>query len=200
MWRKRPKAQRPQRTHLAFEQLESRRVLAPVPVLTSLAYITAPQTFQDGALSGIIKVELKDQFGNPFNATGNVAVALSSTSANGMFDSYPANTLITSVTIAKGANTASFRYTDTVVGTPTITAKDGALTAMQQETVTAGPPSKVVFPTPNSAATAIAGDSIRSPSNWRIRPAIRRSLPPPATLSRSLDYRADQLGPSAPQR
>ena len=77
-------------------------------------------------------------------------MALSSTST-GTVTFNPASPL----TITQGSSSATFTYTDTKAGTPTITAASGGLTsATQQETVTAAAANKLVFTTEPPANTA----------------------------------------------
>ena len=79
---------------------------------------------------------------NP-TSVGSLTVYLGSSSVGGEFrdDTNPAN-VITPVVIPDGSSTATFRYSDTAAGTPTITAADqvgpdsGLTDATQLETVT----------------------------------------------------------------
>src|SRR5206468_2833665 len=72
------------------------------------------------------------------DATITVNLSSDSTSAFAFRD-VADSTTITSVTIASGSSSASFKYIDPKAGTPTITAaKSGLTSATQLETVTAG--------------------------------------------------------------
>jgi hypothetical protein len=86
----------------------------------------------------IITVQLEDQFGNVATAgVGGVTLNLSTTSPGGMFFNTATTATITSVKIAAGKSTASFRYQD-IVGSqqPTLTVSATGLTsATQQETI-----------------------------------------------------------------
>src|SRR5205823_4812496 len=65
---------------------------------------------------------------------------------------------ITSVTIASGQTSVSFKYNDTLAGSPLLTASDGALaspTVTQTETVNAAAAVKLAYST--SAQTLTAG-------------------------------------------
>ena len=82
-------------------------------------------------------------------------VNLSTTSANGTFTP-------SSLTIPAGSSSASFHYTDTAAGTPTITATVGGIgSATQQETVSPAATSEVVFTTaPQTLTAGVASGTI----------------------------------------
>ena len=85
-----------------------------------------------------------------------MTVGLSSDSAGGTFRNTGDTADVTSVTIASGQSTASFRYRDSVVGTPTLTASSTGLTSVaQQESVVANsaPPVPTLSSPINNAAT-----------------------------------------------
>ncbi len=153
MSRNRYKVGQPRRLRLCFEQLEGKRMLSGTP--TSLTFITLPQTLAAGAQSGTVKVELLNQLGQATAALANTTVALS---GPGMaFQSFPGNAPITSVTILKGASTASFKFDDTVAGSDTLTAASAGLkSALQAETIVAGAPTQIVI-SPPTAQPVIAG-------------------------------------------
>ena len=89
-------------------------------------FTTAAQTINAGQVSGTITVQAQDFNGNAL--VGARTVNLSTTSGTGLFKSNADGvTTITSVNIAVGASTASFKYTDSTVGTPTITAASSSL-------------------------------------------------------------------------
>jgi Repeat of unknown function (DUF5650)/Invasin, domain 3/Immunoglobulin I-set domain len=101
-------------------------------------FATAPRTLTAGVTSAaVITVQLEDPFGSPVNAgSAGQVVHLSTTSVVGLFRNTADTATITSVTIAAGTSTASFKYKDTIVGTPTLTASATGLTsATQHETV-----------------------------------------------------------------
>ncbi len=113
-----------------------------------LAFTTSPQTLTAGVESGIITVTLEDASGNVAKAGSAVTVNLSTTSAKGVFTP-------SSLTIPAGSGSASFRYTDTAAGNPTITATVSSVgSAMQQETVSPAATSQVVFTTSPQMLTA----------------------------------------------
>ncbi len=112
-----------QRKLLSLEALESRRVLAAA-VPTSLAVYTPSQSFVAGTASGIIKVQLLDQFAHAIKApAGGETIDLSSSSGTGVFLNQQGTAPIpgNKITIAAGTSAASFRYTDTHAGAPVIT-------------------------------------------------------------------------------
>jgi len=95
-----------------------------------LAITSPPQFFQAGTLSGPFTVQLQDLWGFPFSAgTSGQVVNLSSTSTTGVFTPGP------TITIAPGANSATFQYTDVTVGQPTIIASAPGLRAGREHEV-----------------------------------------------------------------
>src|SRR5207247_10934295 len=85
-------------------------------------------------------VQRQDAYNNPNTSDATITVNLSSDSTSAFaFRDVADSTTITSVTIASGSSSASFKYNDPKAGTPTITAaKSGLTSATQLETVTAG--------------------------------------------------------------
>jgi len=126
-------------------------------------------------------IQTRDATGAPQNVGSNTTINLTSTSANGRFDTSPTgpfNGSITSITIPAGSSSASFYYKDTSVGTPTITAAEspsqGWTDATQTETVTAAPIAQLVFTTPpqtipagvaSAIMTIQTRDAANNPSN-----------------------------------
>ncbi len=119
---------------------------------------TAPQALTAGVTSGPITVQLDDPFNNVATATSTQTVQLttSSTAAFGVHFRDTADTIdITSVTIGAGTSSASFKYKDTLAGSPLLTATDSPLTAVSQtETVSAAAASKLVITTAPQTLTA----------------------------------------------
>jgi hypothetical protein len=128
-------------------------VIAAAP--SQILVTTAAQTLTAGVASGTVTLQLKDAFGNIAKAgTAGLAVTFTSSSTAGSFLD-TSNNPITGLTVAAGASTASFKYKDTVAGTPTITAAATGLTAAtQKETVVAAAPAKIVFTTTAQTVTA----------------------------------------------
>ena len=82
---------------------------------------------------------------------------MSTTSAGQFRDNATGNTTITSVSIGTGNSSASFKYNDTLAGSPTLTATDNALTnptVTQTETINAAAASQLVFTTAPQTLTA----------------------------------------------
>ena len=99
---------------------------------SQVVFTTSPQTIVAGNASQPITVALADRYGNLTTAGSAVAISLSSTSSHGTF------VPISPLTLPPGASTTSFTYTDTSVGTPTITASaSGLALGTQQFTVVA---------------------------------------------------------------
>jgi hypothetical protein len=115
---------------------------------TAVVFTTAPQVLTAGQASAPISVQLQDQYGNVAQAgSGGLTLTLSTTSAGGTFQ--PVN-----LTIAQGASTGTFQYTDTVTGTPTLKVATATFQATQDETVNGATPSAVVFTTAPQVLTA----------------------------------------------
>jgi PKD repeat protein len=86
-------------------------------------------------VSSVITVQMQDTFSNPVMATSATSIALTSDSTGKLFYSDQGNTQITTATIAVGSSSASFYYSDSVLGTPTITATAGTLTVSTKFTI-----------------------------------------------------------------
>ena len=114
-------------------------VVAP-PVLV---FTSAPQTTTPGVATGKITVQRRSPVGTAMTS-GALVVNLSTTTGGGTFRKLKSATIITSVTIADGKSAVSFRYQDSAVGTPTITASAAGFTSATQ-TVTVQNPPKLVF-------------------------------------------------------
>ena len=100
---------------------------------SQVVFTSAPQTITAGTASGAITIGLADRFGNVATTGSALTVNLSSTSTGGTF------TPVSPLTIPAGGGTASFTYTDSNAGTPTLTAAAGGLAlGTQQLTVLAG--------------------------------------------------------------
>jgi hypothetical protein len=103
---------------------------------TKLVFTTSAQTLLTGTTSGTITVQRQNASNTPVTADPSITVNLLTTSGGGVFRDTSDTTSITTVTIPSGSSSASFKYKDTTVGQPTITASAGALTsATQTETV-----------------------------------------------------------------
>jgi plastocyanin len=106
----------------------SAALAAPQP---SLTITTAAQTLTAGQLSNTITVTIPSAA-----PTGGVVVALATSSTGGTFRNTANTATITSVTIAAGATSASFKYVDTVAGQPQITVSNANYkTDRQTETI-----------------------------------------------------------------
>ena len=123
---------------------------------THVVFSTAPQTLTAGIASGAITVALEDAYGNPALATSNLPVGLATTSGKGMF------TPLSPLTIAAETSTASFQYTDTAAGTPTLTITAGSFAAInQQETVNPAAASQLAFTAgPQTLTAGVASGTI----------------------------------------
>src|SRR5439155_26986978 len=124
--------------------------------LARLAFISLAQTVSAGGCSGLLTVQSQDAFGIPSNVAAATPVGLASSSATTAFESSSSCTaVITGVAIGAGANTASFYFTDTAAGNPTLTASaTGFTSATQLETVNPAPAKQLVFFTAAQTVTA----------------------------------------------
>jgi len=124
--------------------------------IARLAITSTAQTINRGDLSGAFTVQSQDANGNPVNAgTGGLTVFLTSTSSTGQFISAADNTtVINSVTIAAGSNTAQFKYKDTTAGTFTIFAVSQNVTQAQQN-ITITSTNRAPAPTITASATTV---------------------------------------------
>jgi DNA-binding beta-propeller fold protein YncE len=125
----------------------SQSVTAAVTVTPSkLAFTNTAVTVAAAACSTGLTVQSQDSGGNPANPTSTETLTIMSSSAKGKFYSdNVCTTAITTTTISTSANSATFYYTDTKAGSPTITVTGsgsfiatGANSATQTETVTSG--------------------------------------------------------------
>ncbi|MEI6607825.1 MAG: glycine-rich domain-containing protein, partial [Verrucomicrobiota bacterium] len=133
-------------------------VTAPL-LATQLIFTSTPVSTTAGVASAMITVQRQDGGGNPLAVDPSITVTLSSDSS-GTKTFTPA-----SLTIPNGSSSATFTYTDTKAGTPTLTAAYGGLTpAMQQETVTVGAAAKLEFTTQPGGGTA--------GSAWTTQPVV----------------------------
>ena len=104
-------------------------------------------------------VSLEDTYGNPTTKTGATTVNLTSTSTGThQFSATSGGTAATSVTLPANTSSVTAYYGDELPGSPTLTAAATGLTsATQQETITAGAPSELIFTT--SAVSGSASNS-----------------------------------------
>ena len=98
------------------------------PATTSkLVFTTTAVTVTAGVASGTVTVQRQDPYGNANTADPARTVTLSSTSS-GTVTFAPVSPL----TITPGSSSASFTYTDTQAGTPTITSASTSPTTITQ--------------------------------------------------------------------
>jgi hypothetical protein len=166
----------------------------------TLVFASAPQTLTAGAPSGPLTVQLQNGAGTPVNASSNVTVTLSSSSAQGTFSSSSTGAWSSTlnVTIPAGSSTTpSFYYEDTKADTPTLTASaSGSTSGTQAEAVNAGPLASIVV-SPSSATVATGGaqafgasgaDAYGNPvgvssAAWSVSPTSLGSVSPPTGSS-----------------
>ncbi len=117
---------------------------------TQLAITSAAFTgTANASATNAFTVTLEDTYGNATTKAGATTVNLTSNSTGThQFAATSAGTAVTSVTLPANTASVSAYYGDEKPGTPTITAAaTGLNSATQQETITAGAPSKLVFTT-----------------------------------------------------
>jgi hypothetical protein len=121
-----------------------------------LAFSSSAQTLTARACSGLIVLQSEDGGGNPSNVGSDTPVALSSTSAGGLFYSDSNCTVgVISVTISAGTNSAGLFYRDTSPGTPTLDGSAPPFTdATQVETIQASGPMRLAFTSAPETETA----------------------------------------------
>jgi hypothetical protein len=127
---------------------------------TALAVNSAPATFTAGS-SMPVSVQIQTA-GVPQNATSDQTVTFASTSGSGAFSTSSTGpwTPTLSVTIPTGTSSASVFYTDTLAGSPSISASlAGQPAVAQTESVTAGPVAQLSV-TPASA-NVVYGRSVK---------------------------------------
>jgi hypothetical protein len=131
----------------------------------TILVITSPPisgAASSAASLGPFTVTEEDGFGSPAPApAGGTQVALSSTSAEGVFAGTDDGPAVTSVTLPPGASSASFYYGDTAVGTPTLTVATPHLESTgQEETVNPGAPAELVVTSSPVAGTTSAAANV----------------------------------------
>jgi hypothetical protein len=158
----------------------------------AVAINSPPVTLAAGSAAGPLSVQLQTA-GLSDTALVDQPVVLASTSPNGGFSQSPggpwAPTL--TVTIPVGSSSASFYYTDTLAGAPTISAAlTGQAAATQIETVLPGPLAKLAL-TP-ATATVVAkasrsfsatgadayGNVVTVAPAWTVTPSLGTVTPP----------------------
>ncbi|MBX7100903.1 MAG: hypothetical protein K1X89_24525 [Myxococcaceae bacterium] len=150
---------------------------------TTLVFVTPPRTATAGSCSGVLTVQAQDGFGNPSVVAAAASIAVTPSPSGGVtFYSDGSCTLaVTAVTLAAGADSASFHFRSTAAGTLQLTATTQGWTAAQSEVVQPGPASQLTFdpiasPQGNRAAFSV---SLRARDAWgNLTPAFTG----PATL------------------
>jgi hypothetical protein len=159
---------------------------------TGISFVAAPVSFTAGVAAGPIGVQLKTaNVVTP--AMTDTPVTLASTSPKGQFATTPAGpwTSTLTLTIPAGSSSASFFYTDTAAGTPTISAAiAGQPAATQVETVVPDVPVKI---TAKPATLTITGGAKRlltaevvdqygnpstAPVTWTLAPSVLGTVSP----------------------
>ena len=121
---------------------------------TKLVFTSSAQTAVAGTSTGLITVQRQDA-GSIGTTVGDRIVTLSSNAGTGTFRNAADSAVITTVTIPDGQSSVTFRYRDTLAGTPLITGSSGTLTAATQNvTVNAAAASQLSFTAGPASATA----------------------------------------------
>jgi PKD repeat protein len=134
-------------------------------------------------VSSVITVQMQDMYNNPVLATSLTSITLGSNSTGGLFytDSQ-GNTQTSAVSITVGSSSANFYYSDSLVGTPTITASSGALQVSTHFTVNSY---QLVFTSGTSQSFAV---NTVSPTAIRVQSQSANNNPynPTSTLTVAL--------------
>ena len=133
-------------------------VIDPAPA-SKIVFTSSSQTMIAGVVSSEYAVQVQDQDGN-LRSSDALTLTLSSSSANGTFDTSSGGSFdatITSITTTNGEGT--FYYKDTVSGAPTITVSyTGLVSAAQAQTVNPAAASRASISSPASViAGAVSG-------------------------------------------
>jgi len=119
-------------------------------VAAKLAFLSAPMIQNTGVATDTIIVQQQDIAGNPVTSVLPRTVVLSTSSPTGVFAP------VSPITIAAGASTATFTYTDTTVGTHTIIAASTApttITSASQEVRIIDPDTTIITGIRTSSGT-----------------------------------------------
>lgn len=122
-----------------------------------LVFLSTPRTAVARSCSQVVQFQSQDALGNPAQVTAATQVMLQASATGFKFYSDTGCTNeVASVTLAAGTSTGSFYFKGTQAGPVNVTLTATGFTGSQQtETITAGPPSAMVFTGP---ATLSAGD------------------------------------------
>lgn len=132
---------------------QTETILAAAPA--KLAIVTSAQTVTAGVCSGIATAQSQDSYSNPSDVSSSTTVSLSAPSTT-FFSDAGCTTSVTSVSISSGTNSKSFYFRRTLVGTATVSATAGGLTAASQdETIVPAAPAKLAYT--SGAQTVVAG-------------------------------------------
>ncbi|WP_224247745.1 hypothetical protein [Hyalangium gracile] len=121
-------------------------IQAAVP--SALEFTTAAQTVQAGNCSSATTVQLRDSYNNPAQATSNTTVTLAVSPQDGFqifASSGCSGPPVSTVTLPVGSSDASFFFRSTRAQTVTVTAALGTFSKSQNETITPGQPSTIIF-------------------------------------------------------
>jgi hypothetical protein len=125
---------------------------------SKIVFTSSVQTLTAGTTGGTMTVQLQTSTGAAANALSTTTINLTTSSSGGIFRNTTDTSTITSVSINAGSNTVSFRYRDTVAGSPTLTATaTGLASGNQTETVNAAALDHITI-SPTSA-TIVSGGS-----------------------------------------
>ncbi|MEX1018122.1 MAG: hypothetical protein WDZ49_00605 [Litorilinea sp.] len=126
-----------------------------------LVMITDARTITAGQVSDIITVQRQDEFDNPADQDGAIAVGLASSSGVGAFSAVDSGTpTITTINIAASAASANVYYTDTLAGAHNITFTanlPGNSTASVSQSVTVNPDQAFALNFSTPERTTVAG-------------------------------------------
>jgi cysteine-rich repeat protein len=115
-------------------------VAAP-PLTAALAFVTAPQTLDAGACSGVVEVERLDAAGAPFAPSFVETVTFQALSGVEFYSDAACTIPVVQVDFAAGDSRVQFNFIATAVGaTPIGVSVGSGIRAQQIETIVGGPP------------------------------------------------------------
>jgi CSLREA domain-containing protein len=126
-------------------------------------FTVVPASTNAGVPSGTFTVQLQDSFNNPSNAGGGGQLVYLTSTSTGTVSFTPASPL----TITSGSTSANFTYTDSLIGTPMITAADtspatpdtGLTNATTTINVTPSSPTVAILKTTSTASASSGGQA-----------------------------------------
>lgn len=176
-------------------QATQSQTVTPLPA-TQVVFVTPPRSATVGGCSDALTLETRDAAGNVSPVDAVTAVALSASPASGFnfFADAACATPVSSVSLAAGTGSATFRFIGTVPGSVVVTATPAGLSAASQTELVlpAAAPTQLVFTSaPQSvtaggcsgAATLESRDSFGNPQSVGAATTVTLTAAPAAGLT-----------------